>query len=59
MNLMAQTAEEDRADDWTNLFPEPQGRKIVNYAAVADAWEVERERMGLEGHSYSFLLVVL
>ena len=51
MNLMAQAAEEDRADDWTNLFPEPQGGIIVDYAAIADAWETERERMGF-GKAY-------
>ena len=47
MNLIAQATEEDRADDWSNLFPESRRGKIVEYAAVAEAWEDERERMGL------------
>jgi hypothetical protein len=31
-----------------NLLPERAGGKVVDYMAVAAAWEVQRARMGLE-----------
>ena len=48
MDLLARAAEEAREGDWTDLLPEQVGGMIVDYTAVAAAWEVQRRRMGLE-----------
>ena len=48
MDLLARTAEEAHEGDWTDLLPEQAGGKVVDYTAVAAAWEVQRARMGLE-----------
>jgi hypothetical protein len=48
MDLIARTAEEAHEGDWTDLLPEQAGGKVVDYTAVAAAWEVQRARMGLE-----------
>ena len=48
MDLLARTAEEAHEGDWTDLLPEQAGGKVVDYTAVAAAWEVLRARMGLE-----------
>ena len=48
MDLLAQAAEDAHEGDWTDLLPEQAGGKVVDYAAVAAAWEVQRARMGLE-----------
>ena len=48
MDLLARTAEEAHEGDWADLLPEQAGGKVVDYTAVAAAWEVQRARMGLE-----------
>ena len=48
MDLLAQAAEEEHNGDWTDLLPEQVGGKIVDYTAVAAAWEVQRKRIGLD-----------
>ena len=48
MDLLARAAEEAHDGDWTDLLPEQAGGKVVDYTAVAAAWEVQRARMGLE-----------
>lgn len=48
MELLARAAEEAHEGDWADLLPEQAGGKVVDYSAVAAAWEVQRARMGLE-----------
>ena len=48
MELLARAAEEAHDGDWTDLLPEQAGGKVVDYTAVAAAWEVQRARIGLE-----------
>ena len=48
MDLLARATEEAHEGDWTDLLPEQAGGKVVDYTAVAAAWEVQRARMGLE-----------
>ena len=51
MDLLARVPEESHEGDWTDLLPEQAGGKVVDYTAVAAAWEVQRARMGLENES--------
>ena len=48
MDFLARAVEEAHKGDWTDLLPEQVGGKVVDYTAVAAAWEVQRARIGLE-----------